>query len=114
MTLCPEPAAGGAYGEVLFELPADRPGLVLKTDGGISDSSGGRGSVTFVVETSDAADGEWQSLYDSGLMRGGNGPESVTVPLGDAKFLRLRNSDGGDGINSDHAVWGAPHPTDAP
>ena len=63
LTLCPEPAAGGAHGEVVFELPADRAGLVLKTDVGISDSSSGRGSVTFVIETSDATYYIFLSLF---------------------------------------------------
>lgn len=106
LTLCPETAAEGGWAEVVYELPADRGELVLLADVGVSESAGGRGSVTFVVESGDAPDGPWRALYTSPVMRGGGEPQSIVVPLGPARYLRLRTTDAGDDINSDHAVWG--------
>ena len=106
LTLCPEPGAGGAYGEVVYELSAEESDFIFTAEVGISDSSQGRGSVVFLVETSDAPDGDWQVRYTSPAMRGGQEPLSVAVALEGARYLRLHTTDAGDGINSDHAVWG--------
>jgi len=106
LTLCPETAAGGGWAEVVFALPT--PALArFAADVGISRSSRGNGSVTFTVETGPAADGPWTIQYRSPTIRGGHAPTPVEVTLAGAAFLRLSTTDGGDNINSDHAVWGA-------
>jgi hypothetical protein len=39
-------------------------------------------------------------------MRGGEEPAPISLALGATKYLRLYTTDAGDGINSDHALWG--------
>ncbi len=104
LTLCPEPSPDGTHGEAIYKLPAEA--LAFRADVGISDSSQGNGSAVFMVQTSGSADGPWETRYTSPLMRGGVPPVSVTVPLEGPGHLRLYTTDAGDGINSDHALWG--------
>ena len=104
--ICPEPGADGTHAEVVFELPADRRPLTLSADLGIEELARGNGSAVFMVQTSDAPEGKWGTLYTSPPLRGGQEPVTIDVPLGEAKYLRLYTTDAGDGINSDHAVWG--------
>ena len=92
--------------KAIYTLPQDRPGLMFHAEIGITDSSRGRGSAVFIVETGNSLDGPWQSLYTSDTLRGAQPAVTVEQPLGNAKYLRLRTTDAGDGINSDHAVWG--------
>jgi len=63
--------------------------------------------VTFTVETGPTADGPWTVRYTSPTIRGGQPASAVDLALEDAAFLRLSTGDGGDGINADHALWGA-------
>jgi hypothetical protein len=104
--ICPEPGAEGVYGEVVYELPEEARPARLLADIGIENMTGGRGSAVFMVQVAETPDGPWDTLYDSSVMRGGQPPESIEVELGDAAFLRLHTTDAGDGINSDHALWG--------
>jgi hypothetical protein len=59
-----------------------------------------RGSVTFEVW----ADGS--KLYDSGVMKGGAAPRSVSVDLTGRGELALIVTDAGDGASQDHGDWG--------
>jgi len=106
LTLCPEVSPDGNHAEVIYALPGDRGPLSLKADIGISDSGRGNGSATFTVQRSDTADGPWDALFTSPVLRGGQAPLTLELPLGPAKYLRLYTTDAGDSINSDHAVWG--------
>lgn len=58
------------------------------------------GSVEFQV----IADG--RVAWRSGVVRGGEPPRAVDVDLTGVQRLELRVTDGGDGIDSDHADWG--------
>ena len=60
----------------------------------------------FLVQVGDAPGGTWKTLYASPVLRGGQEPVSLNLKLGNAKYLHLYTTDAGDGINSDHAVWG--------
>ncbi|MBM3477354.1 MAG: hypothetical protein FJX75_29140 [Armatimonadetes bacterium] len=106
LTLCPEPSPEGTHGEVVYALPVDRGGLTLRSDIGISSSSLGNGSAAFLVQTGASATGPWETVYESPILRGGQEPLTLALPLGAATHLRLYTTDAGDGINSDHAVWG--------
>ena len=106
LTLCPGVHPDGAHGRVVFELPGEIANPVLLTDIGISNSSGGRGSVVFMVQTGQQPDGPWETVYTSRVLRGGEEPLSLEIPLTGVRYLRLFTNDAGDGINSDHAVWG--------
>jgi len=57
------------------------------------------GSVEFLVL------GDGKTLWKSGLMKGGETAKPVSVDLSRVKSLELRVTDGGDGIDSDHADW---------
>ncbi len=66
---------------------------------GVDDEKTGAGSVDFQVWL----DGKLAS--DSGVQRGGQEPKAVDVDLRGARKLTLIVTDGGDGIDSDHADW---------
>lgn len=72
---------------------------------GIEDMTGVDGSVEFVVEGYLA--GDWVELFRSARMTGDSEPLLIRVEFPkNMKQLRLKTTDGDDGINSDHAVWG--------
>ena len=106
LTLCPEPSPDGPHGEVVYELPATLANPVLLSDVGISDSSLGAGTAAFGVQVGETARGPWRTLFTSEILRGREAPQTLKLPLERAKYLRLYTTDGGDGISSDHAVWG--------
>ena len=106
LTLCPEPSPEGTHGEAVYKLPPRSKAMKFETEIGISDSSRGRGSAMFIVQTGASPAGPWQTLYTSPIRRGSEEPLKLSLPLGSASFLRLYTTDAGDGINSDHAVWG--------
>ncbi len=108
LTLCPETSPDGNHAEVVYQLPADRGALTFLADVGISASARENGSVIFMVQRSAAPDGPWETLYTSPVLRGGGEPAPISLALGPAKYLRLSTTDAGDGINSDHALWGSP------
>jgi len=66
---------------------------------GVDDEKGGLGSVVFQV----IANGE--KIFDSGVLRGKQPAQAVSLPLEGVDELRLVVTDAGDGINSDHADW---------
>ena len=57
------------------------------------------GSVEFLVI------GDGKTLWKSGVMKGGEPAQRVEVDLTGVKSLELRATDGGDGVDSDHADW---------
>lgn len=56
-------------------------------------------SVVFEVE------GDDRILWSSGVCRAGEAPRACEVPLSGVRFLVLRVTDAGDGVNYDHANW---------
>jgi len=106
LTLCPKRNEAGDFAEAVYRLPGERPGMTFRAEIGISDSAGGQGSVVFTVQAGTTLDGQWRTLYSSNRVSGGAAPKMLKLPLGNATFLRLHTTDGGDSINSDHAVWG--------
>ncbi len=77
--------------------------LVFRAQVGLDDEDAlGRerqGSVAFRVYV------DKKKVYDSGVMKLGEGPKAVDVDLKGAKRLDLEVMDGGDTINYDHADW---------
>ncbi|MBN2162769.1 MAG: glycoside hydrolase family 97 catalytic domain-containing protein [Pontiellaceae bacterium] len=73
--------------------------LQFKARVGVDDSTDGPGSVVFQIFGDDL------KLYDSGLLRKGDAAVDVNVDLAAYKQIELRVTDGGDGINFDHADW---------
>jgi len=66
---------------------------------GVDDAAGGPGSVIFKI----IADS--RKLWESGVMKSGEAAKTVDVELKGVKRLVLQVSDGGDGLDFDHADW---------
>jgi alpha-galactosidase len=66
---------------------------------GVDDEVGQKGSVVFKVT------GDGKTLWESGVLRGGDPAKNVSVALDGVKVLVLTVGDAGDGGNSDHADW---------
>jgi len=66
---------------------------------GVDDATGPRGSVRFKVF------GDGKVLFDSGLMTGNDEAKRVDDPLAGVTQMILLVSDGGDGVDYDHANW---------
>jgi hypothetical protein len=73
----------------------------FRADIGVDDEVASSGTVVFQVY----ADGA--KLYDSGVMNGASATKTVDVDVSGRSQLHLVVADAGDGINSDHADWGA-------
>ncbi len=86
-----------ARSEILYRLDNRYAGFTAEV--GVDDEKGGAGSVSFQV----FVDGD--KLFDSGVMKGNQPAQKVSVSLEGAEELRLVVTDGGDGINCDHADW---------
>jgi len=71
----------------------------FKSDMGVDDEVGSQGSVVFQVYV----DGD--TRFDSGTMTGTSATQSVDIDITGANELRLVVTDGGDGIDYDHADW---------
>jgi len=87
-----------AYSRIVYDLE----GLdyqIFSAVIGIDDDSQGNGSVVFHVWLDSV------EVLDSGLMLGSDPPLEFRVPLRGAKQLILEVTDGGDGIDCDHADW---------
>jgi hypothetical protein len=69
----------------------------------IDDSAKGRGSVVFGVYT--LRDGKWGEVFKSGIVRGADEPQFVSVDLRGAKGLTLTVDFADRGDELDHAVW---------
>ncbi len=66
---------------------------------GVDDEVGQRGSVVFKVV------GDGKTLWESGVLRGGDPAKEVSVDLHGINKLLLSVGDAGDDINDDHADW---------
>jgi hypothetical protein len=69
----------------------------------VDDSADGRGSVVFGVYL--LRDGKWQAAYTSGIVRGGEDPQDVSVDLAGAQGLALTVDYADRGDELDHADW---------
>lgn len=66
---------------------------------GVDDEVGSRGSITFTIT------GDGRTLWESGVLHGGDPAKPVSVDLRGIKVLILSVGDAGDGIDHDHADW---------
>lgn len=66
---------------------------------GVDDAAGRRGTVVFRVY------GDGKSLFDSGVMKGGQENKIVDVSLAGVRRLLLLSGSAGDGVDFDHANW---------
>jgi len=66
---------------------------------GVDDEVGQKGSVEFTVT------GDGKTLWESGVLHGGDPAKDVSVALSGVKVLVLTVGDAGDGNSYDHADW---------
>lgn len=67
---------------------------------GVDDEvAGQKASVEFIVS------GDGKTLWKSGVMRAGQAAKAIDVDVRNVKMLQLEVSDGGDGVDYDHADW---------
>ena len=102
--LCPVRDLNKGVAEFDLTEGPQRKAKGLTATVGIEDSTHSAGSVEFVVEGKIGS--EWKELFKSATMRGDTPPLPIRIlfPAG-MTMLRLLTLDGGDGINSDHAMW---------
>ncbi len=89
-----------ATSEIVYDLEKlGRRYARFQCDAGIDNEISAMGSVAFQVYADD------EKRFDSGVIKAGEKAQKIDVDISGAKRLRLVVTDGGDGINSDHADW---------
>ena len=86
-----------APGEMVFKLA--RKHTQFAAEVGVDDEGGPTGSVVFRV----LLDGK--TAFDSGLMRFGLAAKHIALDVTGVAEMRLVVTDGGDGVQGDHADW---------
>jgi len=90
----------GTHAGSYWGLNLDGSATRFQASVGVDDEVGvGHGSVEFKVV------GNGKVLWNSGLMSQGNAAEAIDVDITGVQRLHLFVTDGGDGINYDHADW---------
>ncbi|MFE1763461.1 NPCBM/NEW2 domain-containing protein [Streptomyces angustmyceticus] len=92
-----------AYSAITYELGGAC--TALGVDVGVDDEVGANGSVVFQIFRDDT------KVADSGLMTVDQPAKHLTADLTGGSRLRLVVTDGGNGMDSDHADWGGPRIT---
>ena len=85
------------YGVPLL-VEANRECFVAVTEADLNDWAG--------MYLSGVAGDEGQKLAETGVLRGGEEPQPIDVPIAGKARLRLVIGDGGDDFTYDHADWG--------
>ncbi|GBF06812.1 glycosyl hydrolase family protein [Deinococcus aerius] len=93
-----------ANSDVRYTLPSGCTTFTasIGLDDEVDDATTKRGTVVFQVWNGTAT-----KLYDSGLVRGRDAAKDISVDISGVRDLRLVVTDGGDGIQYDHADWAA-------
>ncbi len=90
----------GTHADSTWLLRLDGAGRRFLASVGVDDEVGDHpGSVEFLVL------GDRKVLWKSGTMKKGDAARQVNVPIEGIKLLGLLVTDGGDGIDYDHADW---------
>lgn len=106
LTTHAETRPGGGGAQVTYALAGGlEAARRFKALVGLDGSADKRGSCAFIVEV--LRRGQWEKLFESPVLKGGQSPVAIDVDISGAEQIRLRVTDGGDGISSDHAVWAA-------
>ena len=88
-----------AMSEVVYAIPSGCSQFFAAV--GVDDEVGANGRVQFQVWADSSL------LFQSAALTGNSATVSVAVTLAGQSQLRLVVTDGGDGVTSDHADWGA-------
>jgi len=89
----------GTHANSTLRLALGGKGEHFSATVGVDDEVGQKGSVIFKVV------GDGRTLWESGLLRGGDPAKEVSVDLRGVQKLLLLVNDGGDDINYDHGDW---------
>ncbi|MDD4822334.1 MAG: NPCBM/NEW2 domain-containing protein [Bacteroidales bacterium] len=89
----------GTHAISRFMLKLDKKGISFKAQVGVDDETGTKGTIQFYVI------GDKSVIWESGLMKGGDKAKNVDVSLSGIDEVAFLVTDGGDGIDSDHADW---------
>jgi alpha-galactosidase len=89
----------GTHAVSTFRIALSGKGDRFTATVGVDDEVGPRGSVVFKVV------GDGKTLWESGVLRGGDPAKEVSVDLHGINKLLLSVGDAGDDINYDHADW---------
>jgi hypothetical protein len=89
----------GVHADSEVNVALDGKYKTFLADVGVDDEVGANGSVEFKV----IVDG--QSVFESGVMTGGTATKNVNVDVTGKTELKLVVTNGGDGIDNDHADW---------
>ena len=90
----------GTHAESLLQLKLAGGSTRFTATVGVDDEVGdGLGSVEFIVK------GDGKALWQSGVLHKGDAAKDVSVDVAGVKTLVLEVTDGGDGIDFDHADW---------
>src|SRR5579872_1918084 len=82
-----------------FEIALDGKASMFNSQCGVDDEATPRGSVSFEVWV----DGKRRAATP--VIHKGQGPAALSVSLQGARHISLVVTDGGDGIDNDHADW---------
>lgn len=99
--LCPKGLSMHSASRLAYDLPAGF--RRLEAEIALDDSSAAEGSVIFkvVLERS----GQWQAAYESPVIRAGQPPQPISIPLADASRVALLVEYADRGDVGDHANW---------
>jgi alpha-galactosidase len=89
----------GTHANSIFRIALGGKAERLIATVGVDDEVGKQGSVVFKVT------GDGKTLWESGVLRGGDPAKNVSVALDGVKLLVLTVGDAGDDRNFDHADW---------
>lgn len=98
----------GTHAESVFTINLHGSATHFDAVVGVDDETGHQGSVAFSV----TVDGK--KAAQTGVLHGGDAPQSISVDLTGAQRMTLIVTDGSDGITYDHADWGGALLTLAP
>ena len=93
----------GMHSAVRLTFKLDRDYRRFDAAAALDDSAKGRGSVTFGAYVQ--RDGKWAEAFKTGIVRGGDAPQPVSIDLRGAKGLTLTVDFADRGDELDHAVW---------
>jgi alpha-galactosidase len=89
----------GTHANSTFRIALGGKAERLTATVGVDDEVDKKGSVVFKVT------GDGKTLWESGVLRGGDPAKDVSVALNGVKVLVLTVGDAGDDANYDHADW---------
>jgi alpha-galactosidase len=89
----------GTHADSMLYVDLDGKADRFRATVGVDDATNSRGTVVFRVY------GDGQSLFHSGVMKGGQPARTVDIPLAGVRKLLLLVGSTGDGVDFDHANW---------